>query len=97
MNNKDEKITYTKEAPITTQTVKIKKKQIELSDDDVTLLNMSQFSDSAWEDIARKHSFDYTTREAIPNTKNRGYLAQHKKWEPKKQVGGALTTKKLGR
>ena len=81
-------------SPVTTGA---KKKQIELSDDDIALLNMSQFSDAAWEDVARKHSFDPASREPIPNSKNRGYLAQHKKWEPKPQVGGVLTTKKAGR
>lgn len=74
-----------------------KKRQVELSDDDFAHLNAAQFSDQAWEDVARKHGFDPATRELIPNSNNRSYMALPKKWAPKPQKGGILTTAKLGR
>lgn len=69
------------EAPVKTQPA-VKKKQFELSDNDFTFLGSNQYSDAAWESIGRRHGIDPATREVLPNTNNRAFLAMPKKWEP---------------
>jgi hypothetical protein len=87
MNKLEDNKTKTDGVPKTTS----KKKQVELSDDDFTKLLSANFSNSAWEIIARKHSFELGTQDRVSE---RVYLATHKAWpkqEPKK--GGILTSK----
>ncbi len=57
-------------------------KQFELSDADVLYLGAAQYSDDAWQHIGRKHGVDHTTREVLPNTYNRAFIAQVKKYTP---------------
>ena len=69
-----------------------KKRQIELSDTDIETLGRHQYSDVAWDLIGRRHGVDPTTRESIPNTNNRAFLAFPKLWPvAPKPTGGILT------
>lgn len=58
----------------------VKKKQFELSDTDAEFLGSSQYTPEAWEVIGRKHGIDPSTREMLPNTNNRAFVAVPKKY-----------------
>ncbi len=85
------KATITKEAPIAPP---VKKHQFELSDNDLEFLGSNQYSEDAWLTIGYNRGFDPATREILPNTKNRAYLAVPKKYPPvpMKHTGPLSTT-----
>lgn len=58
------------------------KRQIELADFDIEILNAGQYSEKAWEAVGRRHKIDHTTREAVEGGNGRIFLAVPKNWVP---------------
>lgn len=74
----------------------VKKRQFELSDSDIEFLGARQYQESAWEAIGRRHGVDATTRVALPNSNNRAFLAEPKRYlDPLPVVGGIVTTQTI--
>ena len=73
----------------------LKKKQVELSDNQLDYLSKEHFSKESWVAIAKLQSFDPDTVEWLPNS-NRAFLAVPKKWPPDPPpTGNTLTTKNI--
>jgi hypothetical protein len=63
-----------------------------LSDADFEFLNLGQYSQETWEAIGRKHGVDPTTREPLPNTGGRAFVAVVRKYSPVALPGGYVVT-----
>ena len=66
-------------------------KQFELSETDITLLNLGQYSDKAWEAVGRRHKIDPTTREKVDGSA-KVYIAVPKNWPKLPPVTGVPVT-----
>lgn len=78
-------VVCTKNEPNVLETVQEElppRRQIELADFDIEILNAGQYSEKAWEAVGRRHKADPTTRLTIEGSNGRGFLMCPKNWPP---------------